>query len=83
MAEEASEAVAAEFIHGMLAACEPVRRFPLSVPPRERLGIGLRIVFHGSYAIYYRPLPDAIVIIRILHGKRDVEAIAERGGFLV
>ena len=43
----------------------------------------MRVVFHGSYAIYYRPLPDAIVIIRILHGKRDVEAIAERGGFLV
>jgi len=43
----------------------------------------LRVVFHGSYAIYYRPTPDAIVIVRVLHGKRDAEAIAEGGGFLV
>jgi toxin ParE1/3/4 len=26
-----------------------------------------------SYVIYYRPLPDGIVIVRVLHGARDHE----------
>ena len=39
------------------------------------------MTFHGSYAIYYRPLADQIVIIRVLHGARDVTAIAEHGDF--
>jgi toxin ParE1/3/4 len=41
----------------------------------------LRVTFHGAYAIYYRPLADAVVIVRVLHGARDVGALAERGGF--
>jgi plasmid stabilization system protein ParE len=32
-------------------------------------------------AHHYQPLPDQIVIIRVLHGARDIAAIAEHGGF--
>jgi plasmid stabilization system protein ParE len=39
------------------------------------------VTFHGAFASYYRPLADAIVIVRMLHGARDVMAISERGGF--
>jgi len=42
---------------------------------------GLRVVFHSPYAIYYLPRPDAIVIVRVIHGARDIAALAERGGF--
>ncbi len=42
---------------------------------------GLRVTFHRDYAIYYRLGPDEIVIVRVLHGARDVAAIAEQGGF--
>jgi len=39
-------------------------------------------MFHGAYAIYYTPLPDAVVVVRVLHGARDAAAaLAERGGF--
>jgi len=41
----------------------------------------LRVIFHSAYAIYYQPRPDEVVIIRVLHGARDIAAIAERGGF--
>jgi toxin ParE1/3/4 len=64
------------------AAFEPVRYFPLAAPAREQFGAGLRVTFHGPYAIYYRPLADAIVIIRVLHGARDAAAIAKYGGFV-
>jgi toxin ParE1/3/4 len=62
-------------------AFEPVRHFPLAAPARDALGRGLRVTFHSPYAIYYRPLADAVVIIRVLHGARDVAAIAAIGGF--
>ncbi|MDR6774126.1 plasmid stabilization system protein ParE [Azospirillum sp. BE72] len=37
--------------------------------------------FHRAYAIYYRPLPDAVVIVRVLHDARDAAALASRGEF--
>ncbi len=60
---------------------EPVRHFPHAAPARDLLAPGLRVTFHGAYAVYFRPLPDAMVIVRVLHGARDASAIAERGGF--
>ena len=58
-----------------------MRHFPLAAQAREQLAPGLRVTFHSPYAIYYRPLADAVVIIRVLHGARDVAAIAEQEGF--
>lgn len=58
-----------------------MRRFPLAGPARERLAPGLRVTFHQAYAIYYAPLAEAVVIVRVLHGARDAVALAERGGF--
>ena len=60
---------------------EPLRRFPLSGPTRDQLAPGLRVTFHSPYAIYYLPRPDALVIARVIHGARDMAALAERGGF--
>ncbi len=56
-------------------------------PPRFRQGQlrlapGLRVTFPSPYAIYYRPTADAVDIVRVVHGARDVTAIAARGGFL-
>jgi toxin ParE1/3/4 len=58
-----------------------VRHFPLACPAGEQFAPGLRVTFHGAYAIYYRPLSDAVVIVRVLHGAREAAAIAMRGGF--
>jgi toxin ParE1/3/4 len=59
---------------------QPLRNFPLLGPARGQLAPKLRVTFHRPYAIYYKPLRDSIVIVRVLHGARDVLAIAERGG---
>jgi toxin ParE1/3/4 len=60
---------------------EPLRHHPLAGPTREQLAHGLRVTFHSPYAIYYLVLSDAVVIVRVIHGARDVAALAERGGF--
>jgi toxin ParE1/3/4 len=68
-------------VEAIEVAFEPVRYFPFAAPAREHLALGLRVTFHRAYAIYYRPAPDAIVIVRVLHGARDIAAITARGGF--
>ena len=32
---------------------------------------------YPNYVIFYRPLPDGVEILRILHGARDLEAILQ------
>lgn len=48
---------------------------------REELTSGLRVIFHSAYAVYYLPYPHEIVIVRVLHGSRDVTILVERGEF--
>ena len=81
VATEASERVATRFVDTIAASFEPLRQFPLSDPKREQLAPDLRVTFHNPYAIYYKVIPDAVVTIRIIHGARDIAALAERGGF--
>ncbi|HWA88913.1 MAG TPA: type II toxin-antitoxin system RelE/ParE family toxin [Rhizomicrobium sp.] len=81
LAGETSEATATRFVAAIQAHFEPLRHFPLSAAPRPQLAPGLRVTFHRPYAIYYRPAAGAVVIVRVLHGARDVVAIAEKGGF--
>ncbi len=73
--------VATRFLVAIEATFEPVRYFPLAAPSRDHLAPGLRVTFHGPYAIYYRVVEDTIVIIRVVHGARDIAAIVARGGF--
>jgi toxin ParE1/3/4 len=35
----------------------------------------IRSFIEGRYVIFYRPVPDGIEIVRVLHGARDLEAI--------
>ena len=41
----------------------------------------LRLALMRLYAIYYLPLDDEIIIVRVLHGSRDIASIADEGGF--
>lgn len=39
---------------------------------RNEIRKGLRSIAKGSHTIFYRVLPDAITIIRVLHSSRDI-----------
>lgn len=43
-------------------------------------GAGLQVPFQASRAIYNGVLANAIAVVAVLHGVRDVAALAERGG---
>jgi toxin ParE1/3/4 len=47
---------------------------------RAELRPGLRSSVVGSYLIFYRAVPGGIEIARVLHGRRDVDAILAGDG---
>ena len=83
LAEETSESFATEFLSRFEARFNQALTLPLSGAPRSHLAPNLRVLFYEKYAIYYLPRPDEIVIVRVLHGSRDIAAIADEGGFTV
>jgi toxin ParE1/3/4 len=40
---------------------------------REDIGTGIRSIVVGEYLTFYRPIPDGIEVLRVLHGRRDVK----------
>ena len=49
-------------------------------PARDFIAPGLRAHFHKSYVIYYRVTEDALIIMRVIHGARNVAAQFGEGG---
>ena len=78
---EASETIALEFLSDIATKLDEVLRFPLCGASRFHLAANLRVIFQRNYAIYYLPRKTEIVIVRVLHGSRDIAAIVDREGF--
>jgi toxin ParE1/3/4 len=74
---------ATEFLARIEARFDQAINMPLSGAPRSQLASDLRVLFYEKYAIYYLPRPDEIIIVRVLHGSRDVAAITDESGFTI
>ncbi len=48
---------------------------PGSFPARDDLHPGLRAARHGRYLIFFLETADAVQIVRVLHGARDLPRI--------
>ena len=81
IALEASEATATRFLDAIEEKFKTLRHAPDIGTKREMLEPGLRVIFHGSYALYYTHTADELVIVRVLHSARDAAALADRGAF--
>jgi toxin ParE1/3/4 len=81
VATEASETIATLLLARLAGAWEHLPEFPLLGPSRDTLAPGLRVIFEGNYAIYYKASETELLIVRVLHGARDAAAMSERGGF--
>lgn len=57
------------------AKCDRLRDFPLIGPSRDDLRPGFRMLVADEYVILYRAMRDRIEIIRVLHGKRDLDGL--------
>jgi toxin ParE1/3/4 len=67
-----SPAAAERVIRRLEAAEGRLAQFPEMAPLREELLPGVRAWAVGEYLIFYRVDPDAVEILRILHGARDL-----------
>lgn len=45
---------------------------PLLGSPRSELRPGLRSAPVGNYTIFYRPIPQGIRVVRVLHASQDI-----------
>ena len=57
---------------------EMLTRQPLIGESCAELAPNLRNFPLGSYVIYYQPVDDGVVIVRVVHGARDVDALFGR-----
>lgn len=67
---------AESFIREIVGRIETLATMPNAfslIPRYEQRGI--RRIPHGNYLIFYRVEADCVVILHILHGARDFEAI--------
>jgi toxin ParE1/3/4 len=74
-------AVVERFLAALEAKLQPLLQAPSIGSPRDQIAQGLRAVFHVPYAIYYLLSDQELIIVRVLHGARDVTAISDQGGF--
>jgi toxin ParE1/3/4 len=69
-----SPARAVSFVLELRQQCQRIARNPLGYRARPELGAGLRSCAHGRYVVFFEVQADAITIVRILHGARDLAA---------
>jgi plasmid stabilization system protein ParE len=50
----------------------PLKRFPNNDPPDIRFFV---LTDFPSYLIFYRPMPDGLEIIRVLHSAQDIDGL--------
>ncbi|OFZ97314.1 MAG: plasmid stabilization protein [Betaproteobacteria bacterium RIFCSPLOWO2_02_FULL_62_17] len=48
---------------------------PMMGRARDELAPGVRSFPFGRYVVFYVPLDDGIDVVRVLHGKRDIDAV--------
>ena len=66
---------AVSFIREMRQHCEEIAGGPHRYVARPDLGDAIRICAHGSYLIIFEPFDAGALILRVLHGARNVPGI--------
>lgn len=75
LATHASGVVADEQVRKVERACRVLSEWPHSGRPRDALIPGMRSVAVAPYVVFYRVSDNTIEVVRVLHGRRDIEAI--------
>ena len=64
------------FVYRIFQICqESLASSPNMGRPREELALRLRSLIFEDYIIFYRPIENGVEIVRVLHGRRDIEEL--------
>jgi toxin ParE1/3/4 len=66
---------AVEFLNELQAHCEIIRRNPGGYRHRPEFSKKMRSCAHGHYVIFFESDVNAVTVIRVLHGARDLQAL--------
>jgi toxin ParE1/3/4 len=70
-----SEAAADALLDKIMTKAQLHAQFPGMGRPRDDLAAGLRSFVVSPYVVFFLPADDGIMIVRILHGSRDIDSI--------
>lgn len=68
-----NERAADELIDAIDSRLADLSRMPMSAEAVPYIGPDVRRSSVGNYVIYFRPIEDGILVLRILHGARQPE----------
>ncbi len=72
LAREAGPAVAAEYVRRFTSTLERLASLPETGAPRPSLGPNARIGIVSPYILIYDFVRDELILLRILHGRRNI-----------
>jgi toxin ParE1/3/4 len=75
LAAEASTRVADEAVRDLFRVCDRLVDHPFLGRPRNDLIPGLRSILAHPYIVFYRVSGSNIEVVRVLHQRRDIDAI--------
>lgn len=67
------------FITQLRDQCERITGSPSGYQRRVELGEGIRSCPYGSYVIFFESTDMEVIIVRILHGARDISMAFDLG----
>ena len=70
-----SAPAAIRFIQAIREHCARIGLTPLAYPVRPELGLDIRCCVHQRYLILFQPGASSVLVVRILHGSRDLLAL--------
>ena len=70
----AGEFIAERFVARIIATVESLEFMPTRHRIRSELVADLRVAGFRKYLIFYRVVDDAVSIVRVLHGSRNITA---------
>ena len=75
IAQDSSEN-ADRFVSRVYQICHETLAFnPQIGRSREELSEEIRSSVVDEYVIFYRPIADGVMVVRVLHGRRDIEEL--------
>lgn len=74
---EDNPAAADNLLDEIESVCKMLARSPLLGRSRSELAAGLRSFSVGDYLIFYLPRKNGIVVVRVLSGYRNLDALFE------
>ena len=69
---ERSPPAARRFATALTERCRLLGTSPKMGRARDEIAPGVRSVVVEKYIVLYRPTPEAVLILRIMHGSRDL-----------